>query len=633
MFRLMRYLTKRDWLFITLIIGLTVLQVFLVMTLTDYIRNVTTAITYLNYHNHPQDFFTMLEESGMTGASSLYYDGFEWSVFLSVIASNPLIPEESKAMVTSIANATTGDIWAAAGWMILVAFGMVAVQAIISVFASYVASRTATRIRNELNLKVTSFSLAEVNHFSTASLITRTTNDVQQYQFALLLILRMFFSAPITAIWAVFKIQSVSWKLMIPTIIGIFILVFVLVFMLVLVMPKFKKVQKLLDRLNGITRENLTGIRVVRAYEAQTYQEDKFVKANEELTNTQLFTGRSFAIVSPLITFIMNGISLAVYWVGAYLVNDGGTTYPEILSMMMLSTQIIMAFMMVLMMFFMIPRASVSAKRILEVLDTQNSIIDPETEKETTEVGSVEFRNVSFAYPDASDNTLEGISFSVKKGETLAFIGETGSGKSTLLNLVARLYDASQGEVLVDGVNVKEMKQKTLRSRLGFVPQKGLLFKGSVNSNIRFGNQNLTQEEIQNACQLAEADSFIQEMDGQYEAKIAQGGSNVSGGQKQRLCIARAIAKKPEILLFDDSFSALDFKTDRKVRDNLKESQKEVTKLIVAQRIGTIMDADLILVLSEGKMAGYGTHKELLENCAIYRDIALSQLSKEELGL
>ena len=398
-------------------------------------------------------------------------------------------------------------------------------------------------------------------------------------------------------------------------------------------MPKFRLAQKLLDKVNGQTRENVNGIRVVHAYNAETYQQDKFASTNDELTKTQLFTGRSMAVLMPYITLIMNAISLLVYWFGSYLINDGVTSYPEVLSMMMLSTQIVMSFMMLLVMFFMLPRASVSAKRINEVLATKNSITDPEMEEPLKEQGSIKFDDVSFRYPDGDDDVLSHISFEAKKGETIAFIGATGSGKSTIVNLVSRLYDASEGHVIIDGVDVKNLKQKTLRDLVGFVPQKGLLFSGSVKSNIKFGAEKATDEEVIRAAKVAEADSFIQEMDQKYDALIAQGGSNVSGGQRQRLCIARAVIKNPEFFVFDDSFSALDFKTDRKVRENLKEEAKDATKLIVAQRIGTVMDADHIVVLSEGKMVGYGRHEELLESCPIYRDIALSQLSKEELGL
>lgn len=631
MIKLLRYLKGKDWIFITLIIGLTILQVYCTMTLMDYISNITASIQYLYYHNNPGELL-----------GSLYNPNtFSWqdiesqaSTIAALIANSTNQDKSTiESMIHSISSASIGDVWFNGGMMVLLSLGIIGCQILISILAAMISSGIAARIRKDVNDKVTSFSLGELNRFSTASLVTRATNDIQMYQMCILLILRMFFSAPITAIWAICKIQSISWTLMIPTIIGVFALVIGMILMLVLVVPKFKISQKLLDKVNGQTRENVNGIRVVHAYNAETFQEKKFEKTNDELTKTNLFTGRAMAILSPYITLIMNAISLLVYWIGASLINDGVTSYAQVLSMMMLSTQIVMAFMMLLMMFFMIPRGMVSAKRINEVLECECSIKDPIDIKEPITQGEIEFKNVSFKYPDGDNNVISDISFKAKKGETIAFIGETGSGKSTIVNLIARLYDATSGEVIIDGVNVKDLSLKRLRHLIGFVPQKGLLFSGTVKSNIAFGKNDATDEEILEASKIAEADSFIQEMEGKYESKIAQGGTNVSGGQKQRLCIARAVIMKPEFLIFDDSFSALDFKTDRKVRDNLKEKEGDVTKVIVAQRIGTIMDADHIVVLSEGRMVGYGTHNELLSSCQTYRDIALSQLSKEELGL
>lgn len=631
MVKLLKYLRKQDWFVIVLILGLTILQVYCTMTLMDSISNITKSIQYLYYHNNPAEILgTMYNEAAFSWEA---IDG-QREVLSSLIAAQTGKEASSVSeMIHGIAIASSGDIWFHGGMMLLLALSMVACQALIAVLAAGISSHLATILRKDINDKVTSFSLAELNRFSTASLITRSTNDVQMYQMSLLLMMRMFFSAPITAIWAVLKIQSISWTLMVPAIAGIFALVFGLVLMLVLVMPKFKVSQKLLDKVNGQTRENVSGIRVVHSYNAEEYQKKKFAKTNDELTKVQMFTGKAMAILSPYISLIMNVVSLLVYWIGASLINDGKTDYAQVLSMMMLSTQVVMAFMMLLMMFYMIPRANVSAKRILEVLETKNSIVDPAVEEERKEVGSVEFKDVSFSYPDGDNPVISHISFKATKGETIAFIGETGSGKSTIVNLLPRLYDATEGEILIDGVNVKNLKQNTLRSLIGFVPQKGLLFSGTVTYNVAFGCQSATQDEIKEACKVAEADHFIEEMPEKYDAPIAQGGSNVSGGQRQRLCIARAVLLRPEFFVFDDSFSALDFKTDRKVRDNLKEKAKDATKLIVAQRIGTIMDADHIVVLSEGKMVGYGNHKELLESCPTYRDIALSQLSKEELGL
>ena len=637
MIKLMRYLRKRDVFLIVSIIGLTILQVYCMMTMMDYIQGITQAITYLDYNmKGTAEFFKDFPALSAVFPTWDAVRAGAGSLAEALAEAKPGTDVEMvKNMLISICDATTGDIWWNAGMMILCAFSMIAVQSIIAIMSAYISSSLATNVRSKLNERISSFSLAEINKFSTASLVTRATNDVQQYQFALLLTFRMFFAAPTTAIWAIVKINAASFKLMVPTIVGVLLLVIGMAVLLAFVMPKFKTMQGYIDRLNGITRENLSGIRVVHAYNAEQYQEEKFDKANKKLTNTQLFTGRAMVIMSPLISLIMNGISIAVYWVGAALINDPleTITYAQVLSFMMLSTQIVMSFMMLLMMFYMIPRASVSAKRIDEVLKTEPSIVDPKEEGVMTEKGSIVFDDVSFAYPGAENDVVEHISFSAKQGETVAFIGATGSGKTTIVNLAARLYDVKSGRVLINGVDVRNLKQSTIHSLVGFVPQKGLLFKGTVSSNIALGVPNCSEENIKKAASIAEADSFIENMDGKYEANIAQGGTNVSGGQRQRLCIARAVAMNPQFFVFDDSFSALDFKTDRKVRDNLKEYEKDSTKLIVAQRIGTIMDADHIVVLSDGKMVGYGTHKELLENCDVYREIALSQLSKEELGL
>lgn len=628
MFKIMKYLRKRDHFLLISILGLTILQVYCMMTLTDYISGITQAITFFNYHNMGltipgMNDPIMITEGNLELIAGMIAQGGQYTF------------KDAVVLLTSVLNASAGDIWWNAGMMILSATGMIAVQAIISIMSASISSSLATNVRSKLNKHIQELSLAEINKFSTASLVTRATNDIQQVQFALLLTNRMFFAAPVTAIWAIVKINLASYKLMIPTIVGILLLITIMVLVLMIVLPKFKKMQVLVDKLNSVTRENLSGIRVVHAYNAEQYQEKKFEKANTEMTKTQLFTGRAMVLMSPAITLIMNGISIAIYWIGAVLINDPmeNLGYPDLLSFMMLSTQIVMSFMMLLMMFYMLPRASVAANRILDVINTKSSLADPEVEKTLVEQGSVVFDHVSFCYPDSTDAVLEDISFEVKKGETIAFIGATGSGKTTIAHLVDRLYDATSGAIYVDGVNVKDIKQKTLHSLIGYVPQKGLLFRGDVSSNVALGNPNATKEEIIEACKVAEADDFVQKMDGQYEAHIAQGGSNVSGGQRQRLCIARAVCNHPEIYVFDDSFSALDFKTDKKVRENLKEYAKDATKLIVAQRIGTVMDADHIVVLSDGKMVGYGTHKELLQDCDVYREIALSQLSKEELGL
>lgn len=581
MLRLYKNLKIQDWAIVVLIVGITVAQVWFTMELTDKIADIVLAIQRVS-----------------TGA----------------------------------AGATTGDIWREGGLMLAFAVCSALCQVATGIAASRVASRLSATLRSKVYAKVESFSIAEVNAFSTSSLITRTTNDIQQIHMANILILRMLIYAPIMAVWAICKINASSWQLTAATAVAVVILIACIIAIMLAVMPKFRMIQKLTDRLNGVTRENLTGIKVVRAYNAETYQERKFEKANGDFTKTQLFTGRVMALMNPVMMLVMNGLTLAIYWIGASLMNAGEIEYQTIVSFMTLASQVIMAFLMLLMMFILLPRAEVAAKRVNEVLNKPLSICDPETEKPATEVGTVEFRDVSFRYPDADADVFSHISFRAEKGQTIAFIGSTGSGKSTLINLVPRFYDATEGEVLVDGVNVRDMKQRTLRDKIGYVPQKGVLFTGTVADNIAFGGK-ADREAVENAAKIAEADGFIREMEHGYDSPIAQGGKNVSGGQKQRLSIARAVAQNPEIMIFDDSFSALDYKTDKQVRENLKENLQGVTNLIVAQRIGTIMDADKIIVLDQGKAVGEGTHRQLLETCPVYREIALSQLSKEELGL
>ena len=581
MLRLYKNLKIQDWAIVVLIVGITVAQVWFTMELTDKIADIVLAIQRVS-----------------TGA----------------------------------AGATTGDIWREGGLMLAFAVCSALCQVATGIAASRVASRLSATLRSKVYAKVESFSIAEVNAFSTSSLITRTTNDIQQIHMASILILRMLIYAPIIAVWAICKINASSWQLTAATAVAVVILIACIIAIMLAVMPKFRMMQKLTDRLNGVTRENLTGIKVVRAYNAETYQERKFEKANGDFTKTQLFTGRVMALMNPVMMLVMNGLTLAIYWIGASLMNAGEIEYQTIVSFMTLASQVIMAFLMLLMMFILLPRAEVAAKRVNEVLNKPLSICDPETEKPATEVGTVEFRDVSFRYPDADADVFSHVSFRAEKGQTIAFIGSTGSGKSTLINLVPRFYDATEGEVLVDGVNVRDMKQRTLRDKIGYVPQKGVLFTGTVADNIAFGGK-ADREAVENAAKIAEADGFIREMEHGYDSPIAQGGKNVSGGQKQRLSIARAVAQNPEIMIFDDSFSALDYKTDKQVRENLKENLQGVTNLIVAQRIGTIMDADKIIVLDQGKAVGEGTHRQLLETCPVYREIALSQLSKEELGL
>lgn len=627
MFKLYKKLRPIDWVLLIVLVGLTVLQVYCTMLLVDYTKDIIQSITLLDYFNHPEK----LDEAGALAALIGSLGGWG-NVTAEALAAAGV--EGSKAgELMKIASASTGDIWRSGGLMLAVALGSAAAQCAVGLIASYVSAGLSTNIRSAVYKKVDSFSASEVDKFSTPSLITRTTNDVQQVQIANIMMLRMVVAAPITAVWAICKIRATSMRLTWATIVAVVLMLACITAIMIVVMPKFKSMQKLTDKLNGVSRENLTGIRVVRAYNAEGYQEEKFEKANVAITKTQLFTGRVMALMSPIMTLIMNGISLALYWIGASLINKGTTDFPTISSFMMLASQIIMAFMMLMMMFVLLPRAQVSAERINRVLGTEVSVKDPETDAGRTETGTVEFKNVTFRYPDSDEAVIKNISFRANKGDTVAFIGSTGSGKSTLINLVPRFFDVTEGQILIDGVDVREIKQKTLRHIIGYVPQKGVLFTGTVKENIAFGNPALSDEEIVAAAKVAEADDFVSRMEKGYESDISQGGKNVSGGQKQRLSIARAVAMKPEIFIFDDSFSALDYKTDKKVRENLREAAAGTTKLIVAQRIGTIMDADKIVVLDSGDAVGVGTHKELLETCPVYREIALSQLSKEELGL
>lgn len=525
------------------------------------------------------------------------------------------------------------------GYMLLCAFGSLLSAILVGYISSNVSASFSKTIRKKLFDKVENLGIAEVKNFSTSSLITRTTNDITQIQMFISMGLQLLIKAPVTAIWAVTKIlnKNITWSAV--TAVAVIILLVTILTLMLIVMPRFKKVQKLTDKLNGVTRENLTGIRVVRAFNAEKYQEDKFAQVNDELTNTQLFNQKAFSVMQPIMYLVMYFLTLSIYFIGADLINkslmaDKLGLFSDMVVFSSYSMQVIMSFLMLAMIFMMLPRASVSAKRINEVLDTELSIKDGNFTGSTKEMGTVEFKNVSFKYPDAEEYLLENISFKANKGETVAFIGSTGSGKSSLINLIPRFYDATDGEVLVDGVNVKEYKQESLRNKLSYVPQKATLFHGTVSSNVSFGDngrEEITAKKIEEAIKVAQAEEFVTKMDKTYNADIAQGGTNVSGGQKQRLSIARAVARDPEIYIFDDSFSALDYKTDYVLRKELKNYTKDATSLIVAQRIGTIMNADKILVLDNGHCVGMGTHKELLKNCEVYKQIALSQLSKEEL--
>ena len=531
------------------------------------------------------------------------------------------------------------DIITNGAWMISCALGSLIAAIIVGYIVANVASSFSMNLRKDIFNKVESLSMNEIKQFKTNSLITRTTNDITQIEMVISMGLQLLLKAPITAVWAVLKILNKSWQWSVSTAVAVVILLSVIGILTIIVMPKFKIVQKLIDKINGVTRENLTGIRVVRAFNAEKYQEYKFEEVNNKLTNQQLFNQTMFAILSPVMYLVMNGLALAIYFIGASLINGALmsnkiTLFGDMVVFSSYSMQVIMSFLMLAMIFMMMPRAQVSAERINEVLEKESSIKEGTFDNiDTKEIGTVEFKDVSFKYPDAEEYLLKNISFKVNKGETIAFIGSTGSGKSTLINLVPRFYDATDGTVLVDGINVKEYKAETLNNKLGYIPQKAVIFSGSVNFNVAYGEngKKKSKKDIEEAIRVAQAKEFVEKMDNGYNTHLAQGGTNVSGGQKQRLAIARAIARRPEIYIFDDSFSALDYKTDAVLRKELKKYTKDATCLIVAQRIGTIMNADKIVVLDNGNCVGMGTHKELLKTCEVYKQIALSQLSKEEL--
>ena len=569
--------------------------------------------------------------------------GLAFLLILAQVYLNLTMPDYMSDMTVLVQTegSAMADILAAGGKMLLCAVGSLLTAACIAVCAAKISANFSANLRGQVFNRVQSFSMEEIGRFSTSSLITRSTNDITQVQMVLVLGLEVFLKAPVTAVWAICKIAGKSWQWTATTGIAVIILLCIVGTCVMVAMPKFRKLQILTDNINRVTRENLTGLRVVRAYNAEDYQETKFEKANDELKRTQLFANRTMTILMPGIMLVMNGLTLAVYWVGAYLINDAGmqdklTLFSDMIVFSQYAMQVVMAFMMLVMIFVLVPRASVAAKRINEVLDTEPAIEDgAETEAKAGMTGEVEFRHVSFKYPDAEKNVLEDITFTAHKGDTVAFIGSTGCGKSTVINLIPRFYDATEGEVLVDGMNVKEYTQEALRNRIGYVSQKAILFSGTVAGNVAYGENGgkpAGREDIVDAVHTAQADEFVEKLPDTYDGFIAQGGSNLSGGQKQRLSIARAICRHPEIMIFDDSFSALDYKTDRILRKALDEKCGDTTRLIVAQRIGTIRDADKIIVLDEGRIAGMGTHDELMKNCEVYRQIAFSQLSKEELA-
>ena len=569
--------------------------------------------------------------------------GLAFLLILAQVYLNLTMPDYMSDMTVLVQTegSAMADILAAGGKMLLCAVGSLLTAACIAVCAAKISANFSANLRGQVFNRVQSFSMEEIGRFSTSSLITRSTNDITQVQMVLVLGLEVFLKAPVTAVWAICKIAGKSWQWTATTGIAVIILLCIVGTCVMVAMPKFRKLQILTDNINRVTRENLTGLRVVRAYNAENYQETKFEKANDELKRTQLFANRTMTILMPGIMLVMNGLTLAVYWVGAYLINDAGmqdklTLFSDMIVFSQYAMQVVMAFMMLVMIFVLVPRASVAAKRINEVLDTEPAIEDgAKTEAKAGMTGEVAFRHVSFKYPDAEKNVLEDITFTAHKGDTVAFIGSTGCGKSTVINLIPRFYDATEGEVLVDGMNVKEYTQEALRNRIGYVSQKAILFSGTVAGNVAYGENGgkpADREDIIDAVHTAQADEFVEKLPDTYDGFVAQGGSNLSGGQKQRLSIARAICRHPEIMIFDDSFSALDYKTDRILRKALDEKCGDTTRLIVAQRIGTIRDADKIIVLDEGRIAGMGTHDELMKNCEVYRQIAFSQLSKEELA-
>ena len=588
MIRTLKYLSKKDWGLVLLAVAFIVVQVWLEMTMPSYMSDITL-----------------------------------------------LIETEGSEM---------SDILSSGGKMLACALGSLVSSVIVAIASARLASNYSAVLRGKLFHKVQSFSMEEIGHFSTASLITRSTNDVTQVQMLIVMGLQMLIKAPITAVWAICKITGKAWEWTLTTAVAVLILLVVVGICIGLAFPKFRKMQILTDDLNRVTRENLTGLQVVRAYNAEKYQEDKFDRANDNLTRTQLFTYRVMAFLMPTIQMIMSGISLAVYWVGAVLINDSAMEdklplFSDMVVFSQYAIYVIMSFMMLVMIFMMLPRASVAGKRIMEVMDTKCRIIDGTyKEGKPGQSGEIEFRNVSFRYPDsdgAEGNVLENISFKVHKGETIAFIGSTGCGKSTLINLVPRFYDVTDGQVPIDGIDVKEYAQKDLRNKIGYISQKATLFGGTIRSNVAYGDNGRSaadQAQVEKAIETAQASEFVDKLDEKYDSFVAQGGSNFSGGQKQRISISRGVCRDPEILIFDDSFSALDYKTDRALRNALQKNCKNTTKMIVAQRIGTIRDVDKIVVLDDGKVAGIGKHEELMENCEVYQQIALSQLSKEELA-
>lgn len=584
MLKMLKKFSLKDWLMVLIIVVLIVFQVWLDLKLPDYMSNITRLIETTG--------------SGM------------------------------------------GEILKQGGYMLMCALGSLISAITVGYLTSKLSASFSYDLRKRIFKKVSDFGMEEVKKFETSSLITRTTNDVTQLEMFVAMGLQMLIKSPIMAFWAVSKILSknVEWSLLTGA--GVVILLLTVGILMIIVFPRFEKVQKLIDKVNNVTRENLTGIRVIRAFNAEKFEQNRFEDVNNNLTNMQLFNQKCFAILNPIMNLVMHGLTLSIAVVGAILINKAGmldkiNLFSNMIVFSSYGMQVIAAFLMLAMIFMILPRAQVSARRINEVLDSDISVKDGKLVNTfSKETGTVEFKNVSFKYPDADEYLLKNISFKVSKGETIAFIGSTGSGKSTLINLVPRFYDVTEGEILVDGINVKDYKKEVLNNKIGYVPQKAVMFTGTVKSNVEYGDngkESPSMKKIKEAIEIAQGKDFVEKMENTYDAHIARGGTNVSGGQKQRLAIARAIARNPEIYIFDDSFSALDYKTDSVLRKELKKYTKDATSMIVAQRIGTIISADKIVVLEKGECVGIGTHKELMKNCEVYKEIALSQVTKEEL--
>ena len=554
------------------------------------------------------------------------------------------IPGYMSTITTEIVSPDTDMdvVYSDGGMMLLCAFGSLVVSIVVGGLAAWIATSFSRRLRDLEYARVQSFSLEEMNRFSTSSLITRSTNDITQIQMTTAMGLMVMIRAPIMAVWAIMKILDKNWEWTVATAVAVVAIISVISVIMMYAIPRFKRIQGLTDNVNRVIRENLAGIRVVRAYNAEGYQETKSEKANAELTDTNLSANRAMAVMFPTMMLVMNGLALSIYWIGALLIDaaslpmDKMVLFSDMIVFSSYAMQIVMSFIMLVMIFMILPRAMVASKRIQEVINTEPSVRDgPGSAGDVPREGSVEFRNVSFRYPGTSGDVLHDISFTASKGETVAFIGSTGSGKTSVVNLIPRFYDASEGQVLVDGVDVRDYRLQDLRDRIGYVPQKAFMFKGTVDSNVRYGDgsEDVTEEQVRRAVRIAQATEFVEAKEGQYQSEVAQGGTNLSGGQKQRLSIARAVCRDPEIYIFDDSFSALDYRTDRTLRETLRNEIAGATTLIVAQRIGTIMDADRIVVIDDGAVVGVGRHEELLRTCPVYLDIARSQFSDEELGL